>query len=785
MTPQDSATMQKQSRDFVRTIIDEDLASGKHTKVITRFPPEPNGFLHIGHAKSICLNFGLAVEYGQKLGVGNAKCHLRMDDTDPTKEDMLYVAAIQEDVKWLGFDWGDNLFFASDYFDKLYNFAVKLIKEEKAYVCSLNEEEIREYRGTVTSAGKNSPYRTRSIEENLDLFERMKAGEFNDGDHVLRAKIDMASPNMKMRDPLLYRIRGNVSHYRVKDKWKIYPLYDFTHCISDALEGITHSICTLEFENNRELYDWILDQLDIQPVNPKQYEFARLNINYTVMSKRKLLQLVDENYVRGWDDPRMLTISGLRRRGVTPEAIRKFCDTIGLAKANSVVDMAQLEYCIRDDLNFKAPRVMAVLDPVKVIITNYPEDKTEMLDADYYPHDVPKDGSRELPFSREIFIEQDDFNENPPKGYYRLTPGGEVRLRHAYIIKCNNVIKGADGNIKELHCTYDENTPLGESPTNRKIKGTIHWVSAPHCFNTPVRLYDRLFMHEKPDGDKDVDFKTYINPESLIEKPNAVLEPSLKEAKAGEHFQFERQGYFFVDPVNADSGQIVFNRVVTLKDSWSSSTKPEQPSAKADKQKAEKKKPVHVEKSDDEKLAELSEEHQKRLSILQDEFKLSFDDAVLLSESDELTEYYRSAVNGYNNPQAVANLINNELLRVLKETPLAELPFGPIAIAQLVEMLDNDTITSTASKIVFEEMCLSGKAPNIIVEEKSLKQINDPETLSEIIEGIIANNPDNVAKYRDGKKNLLGFFIGQVLKATNGSANPKLTQELVQKKLDN
>lgn len=554
--------------DFIRDIINDDLKASRHQKVITRFPPEPNGFLHIGHAKSICLNFGLAIEYREKMPDSGTRCHLRFDDTDPAKEDTLFEDGIQEDIRWLGFQW-DDLYHASDYFEKMYEYAEHLIREGKAYVCSLSDAEIKEYRGNVTTPGKHSPYRDRSVEENLDLLSRMRKGEFKDGEHVLRAKIDMANPNMKMRDPLLYRIR-HTPHHMTGDKWCIYPMYDYAHPISDAIEGITHSICTLEFENNRELYDWVIDNLiDYAkfPSRPHQYEFARLNLNYTVMSKRRLLELVEGKHVRGWDDPRLPTIAGLRRRGYTPESIRAFCASVGVAKANSTVDMAQLEFCIRDDLNQKAPRVMAVLKPLKVVIENYPDDKVEELDASYWPHDVPKEGSRKVPFCKEIFVEQDDFMLEAPKDYYRLAPGKEVRLRYSYCITCKDVIKDDQGNVVELRCTYDPET-LGANPVGRKVKGTIHWVSAKHAVNAELRLYDRLLIDEAPPTGKDSDFLSAINPNALQVLTNCKLEPSLAEAKPGESFQFERQGYFVADIKDCKPGAPVFNRIVTLKDSW-------------------------------------------------------------------------------------------------------------------------------------------------------------------------------------------------------------------------
>ncbi len=545
--------------DFIRQIVAEDLASGKHSTVVTRFPPEPNGYLHIGHAKSICLNFGLANE------IPGGRCHLRFDDSNPETEDMEFVESIKHDVHWLGFDWGEHLYHASDYFENLYNFAIQLIEAGKAYVCSLSEEEIRRYRGTVTRPGTPSPYRSRTVEENLDLFTRMRAGEFADGGHVLRAKIDMAASNMKMRDPLLYRIR-HAPHYRTGDMWCIYPMYDFVHCLSDALEGITHSICTLEFENNRELYDWIIENVPAPSV-PRQYEFARLNLNYTVMSKRKLVDLVEGGHVSGWDDPRLPTIAGLRRRGYTPEAIRSFSDRIGVAKANSMVEVSLLEHSVRDDLNTKAPRVMAVLDPLKVVILNYPEGQVEDFNAPYLPDDPPKMGYRKVPFSRELYIERADFMEDPPKKYFRLAPGTEVRLRWAYLVTCVEVVKDEEGRVIELHCTYDPETRGGDAPDGRRVKGTIHWVSAAHALTAEVRLYDRLFTEPNPDGGKEGDFIRHLNPHSL-DIVSARLEPGLVEAMPGDRFQFERTGYFIADPEDHSPGNPVFNRIVPLRDSW-------------------------------------------------------------------------------------------------------------------------------------------------------------------------------------------------------------------------
>jgi glutaminyl-tRNA synthetase len=553
-----TTTSETQGQNFLQEIIEEDKRTGKHAgRVHTRFPPEPNGYLHIGHAKSICLNFGLAQQYG-------GRTNLRLDDTNPLTEDTDYVQSIERDVKWLGFSWDDRKYFASDYFEQLYNFAVELIKQGKAYVCSLTADEISEYRGDFNTPGRDSPYRNRSIEENLDLFARMRAGEFPDGKHTLRAKIDMTSPNPVLRDPPIYRIR-HAHHHNTGDKWCIYPLYDFAHCLSDSIEGITHSICTLEFENRRVLYDWIVDNL-IKGDRPFQYEFARLKLTYTVMSKRKLLQLVTEKLVSGWDDPRMLTISGLRRRGYTPAAIRDFATRIGVSKTDSWIDMSVLELCIREDLNEHAPRAMAVLRPIKVVIENYPEGQTEQLEVANHPS-KPELGTRQVPFSRELYIEADDFQEVPPKGFFRLSPGKEVRLRSAYFIKCEKVIKDDQGNVTELRCTYDPATRGGDSPDGRKVKGTLHWVPG-NAPTAEVRLYERLFAVEQPDKDKDKDFKAFLNPNSLEVLTTARVEPMLADAKPESRYQFERLGYFYVDPKDSQPGKPVFNRTVTLKDSW-------------------------------------------------------------------------------------------------------------------------------------------------------------------------------------------------------------------------
>jgi glutaminyl-tRNA synthetase len=545
------------ARDFVRDIIDDDLKTGKYKgRVHTRFPPEPNGYLHIGHGKAICLNFGIAEQYG-------GLCNLRFDDTNPTKEEEEYVQSIIEDIKWLGFDWEDRLYFASDYFDQMYEYAVQLVKSGKAYVDDLNAEEISEHRGTLTSPGKNSPYRDRSVEENLDLLGKMKAGEFGDGEKVLRAKIDMTSPNMNLRDPVMYRIL-HAAHHRTGDKWCLYPMYDWAHGLEDSIEGITHSICSLEFENHRPLYDWFIDELGVY--HPQQIEFARLNLSYTIMSKRKLVQLVEGGDVNGWGDPRLPTISGIRRRGYSPESIRSFCRRIGVAKFNSTISLELLEHCVRQDLNKTSLRFMGVLRPLKVVIDNYPEDQTDELDAVNNPED-PSAGTRKVPFSKEIYIEREDFMEDPPKKFYRLSPGREVRLRYAYFVTCTDVVKNENGDVIEVHCTYDPATRGGDSPDGRKVKSTLHWVSAGQALDSEVRLYDKLFTVEDPLGQKDVDFRDFINPDSLEILSSCKVEPAAGNLKPFDRIQFERLGYFCVDPDSTEE-KLVFNRTVGLRDTW-------------------------------------------------------------------------------------------------------------------------------------------------------------------------------------------------------------------------
>lgn len=745
----------KINKNFLTTKVEEDLASAKYQKVVTRFPPEPNGFPHIGHAKSIFINFGIADEY-------NGYCNLRMDDTNPTKEDTKYVEALKDAVEWLGYEWEGKVRFTSDYFPQIHQYAIELIKMGKAYIDSLSEEEIREYRGTVTEAGKRSKFASRSVEENLDLFERMRKGEFAEGEHILRAKIDMSAANMKMRDPLLYRIR-HTHHFRTADEWKIYPMYDFAHCLSDYIEGVTHSICTLEFENNRDIYNWVLDTLKLTPPRPYQHEFARLGINYTVMSKRKLLELVNEKVVDGWDDPRLPTIAGYRRKGYTPESILTFCDQIGVAKANSVVDVSQLEFCIRDDLNTKVPRVLCVLNPLKVTIENY--EGTESIEASYYPHDVPKEGSRTLPFSSEIYIDRNDFEENPPKGYFRLTPEQPVRLRHGYIIACKELLKDSNGEIVEIKAEYYKDSKSGNDTSGIKVKSAIQWVDAKEAKEVEVRLYDRLFATEAPEGIDD------INPSSLTIIKNALIEPAVITQKPDERFQFEREGYFYADPVDYTAQKPVFNKIVGLKDSWGK------------KKKTTPKKPQEKKVQIDGEVVPMTQEEKVLFENYTQELKLNSEVANTLARDAKLSSFYKEALQTLQSPVNLANIVTNEVAREIKESGVESLKFNASQIAQLIKMVDDATISNKIAKQVFEEMAKFGENPEDIVKSKGLIQISDPTQITPIIDEVIAKNPDNVEKFKAGNNKLIGFFVGQVLKATGGKANPKMVNELVAKKL--
>ena len=769
--------------NFIRDIIDADLEANTHGgRVATRFPPEPNGYLHIGHAKSICLNFGLARDY-------QGTCNLRFDDTNPVKEEQEYVDSIASDVKWLGFDWPGEPKFASDYFEQMYEYAIALIKKGLAYVDSLDVETLREYRGRFDEPGRDSPYRARTVEENLDLFARMRAGEFSDGEHVLRAKIDMAHPNMIMRDPPIYRIK-HAHHHRTGDDWCIYPMYDFAHCLEDAIEGITHSICTLEFESNREFYDWVLDN-GPAPSRPRQYEFARLGLDYTVMSKRKFLQLVEEGHVEGWDDPRMPTIAGLRRRGIRPEAIRAFCDLIGVSKHNSTVDIGKLEYCIRDDLNHEAPRAMAVLDPLKVVLTNYPEGQTETLVANNWPHDVPKDGTREVSLSRELYVERSDFELEPKKGWYRLAPGAEVRLRYAYVIRCDEVVTDpASGEVVELRCTYDPETRSGNTPDGRKVRGTIHWVCAQTSRAAEIRLYDRLFSVASPDADPEVDFKTHLNPSSLVILNEARVEPSLVNASPGDRYQFERNGYFFVDPERSGPRAPVFNRIITLKDAWarqkaSAAVAPAQPVARPRKRKDRGARTEAATRVDVRQLArDESPELAARYELYKGQIGLTHEQADLLSSDLALASFYDAAcADAEADGKSVASWVINELLREARDRALDDLPFTAAQFGALVNLVDAGTISRTAGKSVLEAMVARGGEPAALVDELGLLQVSDRDALGAAVDRVLEASADEVARYQAGEKRLLGFFMGKVMQETQGKANPPMVRELLSDRL--
>ncbi|MBK8046838.1 MAG: glutamine--tRNA ligase/YqeY domain fusion protein [Anaerolineales bacterium] len=779
----------RESLDFIRTIVKEQTQDGRYNgRVVTRFPPEPNGYLHIGHAKSICLNFGVAEDFG---GI----CHLRFDDTNPETEDMEYVEAIQRYVRWLWFDWKDKLFFASDYYEELYDFAERLILDGKAYVDSLNEEEIRQYRGTISEAGRPSPYRDRSIVENLDLFRRMRAGEFPDGAHVLRAKGDLAAANMKMRDPLLYRIR-HATHYRTGDAWCIYPMYDYAHPISDAIENVTHSICTLEFENNRAIYDWLLDSLFNEP-RPHQYEFARLVLDYTIVSKRKLLQLVEEKHVKGWDDPRMPTLAGLRRRGYTPEGIRLFAQRIGVDKTNSRVQIDLLESAIRDDLNARAPRVMAILRPLKVTIANFPEGKTEWLTADYWPRDIDKEGTRDVPLTREIYIEQSDFSETPPDGWTRLRPGGEVRLRHGYFLRCDEVVKDpATGKVVELRCTYDPDSAGKPSGAARKKSAAVQWVSAPLSIPAEVRLYDRLFTVPDPeDVEPGKTFKDYLNPNSLEVLQDCRLEPSLDAAQIGERFQFVRQGYFIVDP-DSRPDALVFNRTIELKEGFQAPGREEPaPNAAIARSASRATESSATPTGADNATGSVSQQRERaraanpslaqRYEYYTNVLNLTPEQADVLTGDVAVADFFDAAVSRHANPRALANWTANEVVRELRGRSIDQLPFGGVELAELVQLIDQQAITNAAAKTVFAEMLANGGHPAAIVKRLGLDQSLSEADLAAAVDQVLAAMPAKVAEYKGGKTALLGMFTGQVIKATGGKASPQAVQELLKQRLDN
>jgi len=796
----DAAGHRPQKRDFIRQIVAEDTTSGRYDgEVVTRFPPEPNGYLHMGHAKSICLNFGIAQEFG-------GRCHLRFDDTNPETEEEEYVRAIRADVRWLGFDWGDHLHHASDYFERMYEAAMVLIGKGLAYVDSSSPEEIREARGTVTEPGRPTAYRDRSPEENRKLFRRMRDGEFENGAHVLRAKIDLASPNMIMRDPVLYRIRHE-EHYRTGDEWCIYPLYDFAHCLEDAFEGITHSLCTLEFENNREIYDWVLDHVGFDEPRTHQYEFNRLNVEYTVLSKRRLIRLVQEGHVAGWDDPRMPTIAGLRRRGVPPEAVRAFCDMTGVGKNNSREDLGKLEYAIRDTLNPVAPRAMAVADPLKVVLTDYPQEHVEWLEAPLYPRDVPLEGTREVPFGRELWIEREDFAENPPAGFRRLVPGEEVRLRYGYVIRCHDIVKDEEGRVVELHCSHDPETRGGDVPDGRAVRGTIHWVAAAEARPATFRLYDRLFSVPDPSGaaadDEDVDFLDHLNPESLVETSGWV-EPWVDETEPSVRLQFERLGYFWRDPVDGRPGTSddaeaprVFNRIVPLKDTWAARRRAvEEKEARAARAAAEaerRRKQEAGPTTPEERIADARKEARAtddelatRFERYQSEHGLSLEEADVLTASRTVSDFFEEALEAHPAPGAVAPWLVNDLRGLLPSDAdsVADLPFDGSSLGELVALVEADRVSRRAAKDVLAAMVDEGTDPATLVAEMGLEKVSDSDALGPAVDGVLAEWPEKVAEYRDGRSALLGMFVGQVMRATGGAADPKAVKNLLRARLD-
>ncbi len=753
------------SPNFITEVVDRDLASGRHNHVVTRFPPEPNGYLHIGHAKAIHLDFGIAQDYG-------GRTYLRMDDTNPTTEDMEFVQAILEDVRWLGFD-PDKLTFASDRFEEFYRFALKLTRAGKAYVDSLNEEEIREYRGSVSEPGRLSPYRDRSVEENLDLFQRMRAGEFKAGEHVLRAKIDMASPNMLMRDPLLYRIR-HAHHYRTGDEWPIYPLYDYAHPLTDALEGVTHSLCSLEFDNNREVYDWVVENTVGGAGRPHQYEFSRLQLDYTVLSKRKLIQLVQSGRVGGWDDPRLPTIAGLRRRGVTPEAIRDFANRVGVTKVNTRTDPALLEYSIREDLNDKAPRLLAVTEPLPVTISNFSGEPLE-LTAPYWPADVGHEGTRNLRFGPELLIERTDFREDPPKGWKRLSPGEAVRLRHGPVIRCDSVEHDEQGNVARLLCSWWPDS-VGSNPEGVKVRGAIHWLDAGSALPAEFRLYDRLFTERDPDASGD--WLESLNPDSLQVR-HGFVEPAAAEPEVAERFQFERLGYFWPDPVDSAPASLVFNRIVTLKDSWArqeardAGTQPKgRRPAKTGRPAASEPEPVR--------------EHDRATLDLAREYGIDADVAAVLLGNPDLKQYFQQAVSVLPGQDTeLANWVVNEILRESKGGSALELPLKPAGLAELVSLVGDGSISTRTAKELFAEVVSSGQSPAVLVRERGLGQVSDEAELRRQVDAVLAAHPAQLAAWQGGKTGLAGFFVGQLMKETGGRANPQLAKQLVDEALTN
>jgi len=761
-------------RDFIREIIEDDLRTGRHGgRVVTRFPPEPNGYLHIGHAKSICLNFGLAEEYG-------GQCYLRFDDTNPLTEAVEYVESIIRDVTWLGYSFGDRPMYASDYFEEMYGLAEALVTAGEAYVDHLSEEEIRDYRGSLTEPGRPSQYRKRSAEENLELLRQMRAGDLPDGSCVLRAKIDLGAANMKMRDPLLYRIR-HARHHRTGDAWPIYPMYDWAHPISDAIEGVTHSLCTLEFENNRELYDWVVEHTGVAErhgfTRPQQYEFARLNLDYTVLSKRRLLALVDEGHVDGWDDPRMPTIAGIRRRGMSPQAVRAFADLVGVAKVNSTVDIDKLDFCVRDDLNWSAPRVLGVLHPLPVTITSWPEADIEQLTGPYFPPDVGKYGERTVPFERQILIERDDFSLDPPSGYQRLAPGRTVRLRHGPCITCDEIVTEG-GDVVELRCHHLPDT-VGKNPPGVRVWGVIHWVPAGSSIPAEARLYNRLYTTARPEDEAGDE----LNPHSVEVVDGARLEPSLSDAEPGSRWQLERVGYFVFDTVDSKPDAPVINRIVTLRDSWHPTTAPSTEANPTGPEPAVQKTSTRPPKRS---RIEYRAEARNRDPILAERFAswpatygLTEDEVDLLTSDRPTGDLFQEAVGAGAPPEITARWVINDLPRESGDRPIDGTTLTGAGLAALLQAVASGDITGVAAKEVFAEMVRNGGDPRAIIAERGLAQVSDEDAIAGIVDEVLAANPDKVDQYRAGKTGLLGFFMGQVMRSSSGKANPQVIQKLL------
>ena len=755
--------------NFITEIIEQDLSSGKHAQIVTRFPPEPNGYLHIGHAIASTINFGLAQDYG-------GECRLRMDDTNPEAEKLEYVEAIERDMKWIGWNWGENLSYASNYFDELYAYAVTLIKKGLAYVESVSAEEMVRLRGTVEKAGTPSPYRDRTPAENLELFERMKNGEFARGEHVLRARMDLANNNMKLRDPVLYRVLGKAAptgparivpaeHYRSGSKWSVYPSYDFAQALSDALDGVTHSLCSLEFVDNRAIYDWLLEHVWTGPERPHQYEFGRRSLEYTVVSKRKLRALVEGGHVNGWDDPRMPTLSGLRRRGVTPEAVRSFAGGVGVTRTNRTVELSALEFSVRDNLNGISPRVMAVLKPLKVTLTNYPQGQEEQLEVPYWPHDIPREGARAVPFSGQLLLEQTDFLENPPKGFHRLSLGGRVRLRYAYVIRCDEVIKGPDGEILELRCSFELDS-LGQSSD---VKGVVHWVSAESAVPLEVRLYERLFTVPNPD-EGDGDFLEFLNPHSL-ETLHGFIEPSVLGDPLETRYQLERTGYFWRDPLDSREDKLVFNRIIGLRDTWDSEPKESVSTVQAEP-KAQKDHSAPV-------ALELTPEQNTILERLTHQ-GIGEEEARVLAREPQLLDYLeKAALSG--DRATLARWVVNELGTALRS---GEVQLKPAQLSALVQTVQDGSLSARSAKEVLLESLESGADPLEVIEARGLKQLSDTGALEAAVKDVLAANPDKLGAYRGGKKGLMGYFVGQVMKATGGQANPQVLAEVLGRMLE-